>query len=48
MCGPGIKDGRTGNRVQGTIKIIGSRDIENGKRNKKGKNGKKGKKRRKR
>ena len=45
MSGPGIKDGRTGNRVQGTIKITGSKDIENGKKSKKGKNGKKRRKR---
>ena len=37
MCGPGINVGATGNRVQGTIKIIGSKDIENGKENKKDK-----------
>lgn len=39
MSGPGIKDGRTGNRAQGTKNMIltGSKDIENGKENKKDK-----------
>jgi hypothetical protein len=39
MCGPGIKDGRTGNRVQGTKNMIltGLKDTENGKKIKKNK-----------
>ena len=37
MCGPGINVGVIGLRAQGTIKMIGSKDIENGKENKKDK-----------